>query len=406
MSVKMSGPRQVFFMAAVILSNIAIMGEFIIYPVVDTMYGVYESQSALMDFYIMLPQLLTAVFSFAAPVVISRTSSKTTLILGGVLFSVGGILSIFSNNIWYLVLMRIPYGIGIAFCTVAAIAVISEVYTDEKKRSTMIGVYGAFQAAVGALLSFAAGIIAVSGWKKAYSLYFSGILMIILFAICVPQIRQQETQDSDQPNADGTPAMKKKEGFGLPFILMAAAFIMFCAAASVPNTYLSSSIMENGLGNEATAGVYEAIFTLSGFVLGLVFGFLYQKFRGKVILPWYALSAVGMLCMFFVPNLALLALWCFIIGGAMSLACAYTYAHITVLVPASRVDAAIGVLSASCCIGYAIGPYLVSGTMLVTGSDRFANVLITCAVIIAAAVVIELLNNFVLIPKRNLSENG
>lgn len=401
MSIKMSKFRTFLFLAAVVLANIAVMGDFILYPVYDSMYG--EFPENLMNLYVAMPQIMTVVFSFAAPVLIQKTSSRFTLITGGCLFTAGGLLGLFSDNIYFLLAARVPYGAGIAFCTVASIAVLSEVYVDEEKRGFVIGIYGALQSGVGAVLSIVSGQLGVGGWRKAFPLYWLGFLMIVMFVLFVPGIKkhQEEAKEESTESIRGP-----KEKFGVHFLLMTAAFILFTATIGVPNSYISTYVIENGIGNEATAGIMSSVMTCGGMVIGLFFGVMYKKLSGKIMLPWYGISFVGLAALAVFPNLVNAFLWEIILGGAMSVACSYSYAHIPAIVPASRVDDAIGVMSAACCLGYAISPYIISFTHVLTHSDRMTSSLYTCAVMTAAALLLEIVNNLSLHREVKYAQNA
>lgn len=382
MSIKLSKARSILLVAAVVLSNIAVMGEFATFPIIDALYERFPNQSFWVDTWMSINQWTIVIFSIVASALLKKMSKRTFLILGGAIFTLSGVFGAAGENIILMVVIRAFYGIGVAFCNVGAVAVVAEVYTDEDKMNRVMGIYNALQGALGALISMIGGYMAAVSWTQPFKLLWTGVPMILIFAFCIPYIKPEQTEEK---------AMEKggKQPMGVAFWLTTAAFIIFATAYSIPSQYSSSYVIENGIGDEVISGYLGSLSTAGSFVFCLFYDKMYQKLNRRVIVLWYGLAAALMVIMFFVPNQILIFPLYFIIGGSMSIACTYTYSVIPNLVPESRVDDGIGVMTAACCVGYGLAPYFSSLMQRILGTADITPVVICSAIVCALSATIE-----------------
>ncbi len=81
------------------------------------------------------------------------SEQKEILIGAMILFAVSAILGGAVANVYYVLVMRILVGISMGFVNAAAMALIAEVYVDEDKRGTIMGIFNATMAGTGAVIS-------------------------------------------------------------------------------------------------------------------------------------------------------------------------------------------------------------------------------------------------------------
>ena len=89
-----------------------------------------------------------------------------------ILFAVSAILGGAVANVYYVLVMRILVGISMGFVNAAAMALIAEVYVDEDKRGTIMGIFNATMAGTGAVISLIAGVFAVRSWNEVFKVYW------------------------------------------------------------------------------------------------------------------------------------------------------------------------------------------------------------------------------------------
>lgn len=386
MSIEMSKSKKILFLITILISNIAVMGEMVVLPVINSLYESYWENLTAVNMAVSAPALVMIVASLAASFLLSKISKKTLLIVGGVLFAVCGSLGVAVDNIWYILALRIPYGVGIAFVNVTAVAFIAEVYTEDLKRASIMGLYNAVMAAIGAGMSLSAGFLAVSNWRSAFNTYWSAIPMVILFILFLPSIKPVKSEVKNIDQAD------EKTSFGRQFWLLIIAFVIFNIVYGFQLMFISTYVAENGLGSEALAGTLSAIGTIGSFLFCLVFGQVYSKIGKNVILLYYSVLALGMLAMWLSPMLAVAYIVVFLSGGAYGSAFSYAYAHSPAIVPASKIDSSIGIVTASYALGMFVTPYLVTIITGMLGEFLITPVMGIGAGILLIAIVLEMIN--------------
>ncbi|OFV68947.1 MFS transporter [Acetobacterium wieringae] len=372
MSIEMTKLSKVLFLITIMLSSVMIMGELVIVPITYNLFDAFPNDRGVVNTIVSIPMMAMIFSSLLASVLLRKISKKTLLIIGGTMFAVCSILGAAVDNVWYMLVMRIPYGIGIAFVNVAAVALIAEVYSDEKKRAAIMGYYYAFISLSGIVITLVAGSLAVSFWKNAYFTYWSVIPIVIMFVFFLPNIKPVE---QEVKRVQG----QKSDPLGSKFWIMIANFIVYNIVYGYAMYFISSYSIENNLGNTAFVGILSAITTLGSFILCATFGQIYKKMVKWTIIPSYALSCISMLTLYLYPSSITVIVACLIMGASYGLAISYSYAHLPLLVPQKRIDDAIGVVTASYSLGNFATSYLVTGIMLVLGTNNVTSVCIVFA---------------------------
>lgn len=393
MSIQLSKTKSALLVVAVIVSNIAVMGEFATFPVIDALYEQFPTQTFWVDTWLSINQWTIIIFSILGAALLRKMSKKTMLIIGGIIFTLAGGLGAVENSIVLMVIIRAMYGVGVAFVNVASIAVVAEVYVDEDKMNRVMGLYNALQGAIGAAISWLGGIVAVGGWTHPFKLMWLGIPMVIMFVLFVPSIKPEEVNETELSETGN------KDKLGVVFWLTTIAFILFASAYAVPSQYVSSYVIENGIGNEALAGTLGSIGTIGSFIFCLGYDRMFKAVNQKVIVIWYMMAALLIAVMYFVQIKSMCYILFFIVGGSMSIACTYTYSVIPQICPENRVDDGIGIMTAACCVGYAISPYFTTIIQNMLGTEDITPTFIYAAAIALVAGVIE-----IIITRKNIFE--
>lgn len=388
MSIKMSKGKLVLFVITIMLSNIAVMGEMVITPIINSLYETYFENITAVNLIISTPPLVMIIASLTAPFLLKKLSKKTMLIIGGILFAVSGSLGAAIDNVWYIFALRIPYGIGIAFVNVAAVAFIAEIFTDDAKRGSIMGFYNAIMAGIGAAMSFISGYLAVSDWKLSYHTYWSAIPMVILFILFLPAIKP----GAEEPQGNDVAIEKVKQPFGKQFWILIAAFVLFNVVYSLQFMFISTYVAENALGDSALAGTLVGLGTIGSFLFCLIFGKVYSKIGKNVIIIYYTAVLIGTILLWLFPTLVMSYIVIFLCGGAYGSAFSYAYAHSPAIVPESKIVGAIGIVTASYSLGSFLTPYFVTLTMGILGSFTVTPVFGVAGILMAVVVLLEIVN--------------
>lgn len=383
MTIEMSKPKRILFYIAIMLCNIAVMGEMVIMPLTYNLYNAFPENLGAVNFMVSGPVLIMAIASFAASALCRKLSKKNIIIIGGIIFLMGSVFGIMIENIPFIIFTRCLMGIGEAFVNVGAMAMIAEVYVDENKRATFMGIYNAVMSGIGALMSALAGILAATAWQNAYRTYWLAIPMLAAMILFLPSIKPQASEAYE--NAHGG----KKESIGIRFWLMLVTFIIFNFIYSIPTFYMSVYIIESGIGNVTFAGMFSAIATIGGVFMGLIFGFIYKKLGRKTSLIGFAGMLIAVSLIYFVPSSTSIIIAAILIGCSYATVFAFTYTQAPAVVPVSRIDDAIGIVSAAYAIAMFGTTFIITWVMSVMNSELVGPTFIIPVVLSAFILIFE-----------------
>lgn len=117
MRVEMSKTKRTLCLVALMLTNLAVMADLVIIPIISTFYQNYGDHMNLVNFIVSGPALIIVVTSLLAGWMSKHMDKKIVLLIGAVLFTIGAAI----DNPWYVAVMRSLVGIGAGFEQVVAV---------------------------------------------------------------------------------------------------------------------------------------------------------------------------------------------------------------------------------------------------------------------------------------------
>ena len=132
---------------------------------------------------------------------------------------------------------------------------------------------------------------------------------------------------------------------------------------------MSSILIGEGIGNEATAGTIGSLYTVGGMVAGVAFDKLH-KAMGRFIIPFaVACEVIGLLLGYWGTSAAVLMVGSFMTGFAIFTIWPASIMEFTEALPPEKIAAASGIFTACLGLGgFLTSPYVALITS-VTGSD-------------------------------------
>ena len=387
MSTKMSKPKFILFCAALILTHVISMHDMVIYPIVNNLYELFYENMAGVNFIISGPAIFMFVASLLAPYIMKVIDKKTLLIIACVIFAVFSIGGAAVTSVTYMIIARSICGFMYGIVQVVVIGIVADHFIDDNKRATFMGVYNAGMAAIGAVMSAVAGVLAVNGWKNAYYTYLISIPMILLVIFFVPKIQAKIEEAQEEAKTADVSAVKAKGGFSAKFWIMLITFFVLCVAYTPMMMMTSVYIAENALGNEALAGLAGSVGTIASGVFCLLFGLVYSKLKARTSLISYAGVGIALLGMYFIKGPAIFLVFCAIAGATYGFLYSYMFTQVIVLVTPENANKAISYLTAVYAASIFIGPYATTwimgmvGDSITTASLIFGIICIVCLVV-------------------------
>lgn len=187
MSAEMSKTKKILAVIAIMATAIAVMADLAINPIIGILYQTYGDQMGYVNYFISGPMIAIVIVSILTGVLLKKLNKKTVMIAGGLIFTVGAVLGVLQDNLMYMCIMRTLVGIGAGIVNVVAVALIADLYDDEKARAKITGYYNAAMSLIGVIFSYCAGILANNNsWQNVFKIYWSAIPMMVLLILFIP----------------------------------------------------------------------------------------------------------------------------------------------------------------------------------------------------------------------------
>ncbi len=384
MKVEMSKTKRTLCLVALMLTNLAVMNDLVVIPVISNLYQEFGNHMGLVNYIVSGPALVIVLASLLASFLCKKLDKKLVLIVGAIFFAVGALLGVLVVNPYYMAFMRTLVGIGAGIEQVVAVSMIADVYEDENERAKATGYYNATMSFVGIAYSYLAGILANSGaWKNAYLCYWAVIPMLIFLFLFVPSVKPDRNAEAN--------SREKKEPLGFYFwALEVSWFLANLLFGATVLYYVSSYIAENQLGDVAFTGTATSVKQIVGFILCLFFGGIYSVLKRNTITVSYFIAAITLIIMVASPSKLCAVVIATICGCCYKVVFSYMYAHGFTLVPASRIDDSVGITTAIYGIGTFFSSYFATWLMHVMKTDRVTETWKIAAVLFAVLGIAEI----------------
>jgi MFS family permease len=329
-----------------------------------------------------------------ATILLKKLSKKTVIVTGGVLFTLGAVLGIVFENVWYIAAMRTLAGIGMGFVNVVVVALIADIYKDESVRAKMTGYYNASMSFIGMAFSYISGILAKADvWQNSFKCYWAAFPMLIMLIIFIPGIRKSTPLEKEEAESQKT-KNAAKEPFGWRYWTMALSWlIMNIIFGATVLYYLSTYIVENNLGDSSFTGFAASVKSIVGLLAGVSFGFIYSKLKRQTNTVCCLVSAVCLVIMIAAPSAISVLVVGTIAGCAYKVAFSYEYVHGFEIVPSSRIDDAVAVTTAVYGIGSFASTYFATWLMGIMHTEKATPTWIVPVIVFVLLAFLEIITS-------------
>lgn len=369
----MSKSKLVLFIVALFLSNFIVMNDYVIIPVAANIYDTFSSQIGIVNFILSGPQIIGVFGALLCGRLFGKVSKKTIILIAFSLYALAAIFGVAIENAYYMAAMRAVAGAAMGFVNTAAVALLAEIFIDEKKRSTMMGFFNAAMAGVGAIMSYAAGMLALSSWQSVYKVYWASVPILLLFVFFLPHTPPEVIVKEDK-NIKKEPIPAKY----IPFIISLFVFVIDYMVISY---MVSLYIVEQGIGDASLAGLCTSLSTILSATMCIAFGFTYSKLKRWTVVPSYIVFCLGYVALLLFPSKLVAIIVCTLMGGAFGNGFSYFYMDGTIIVPESQVSNSMGIITAVQGLAIGVAAYFATGLMSIFKSETITGIFPILAII-------------------------
>ncbi len=209
---------------------------------------------------------------------------RTLMLIGTVIFILGGCIGSFSPTAAFLVGTRVVEGIGAGLVYPMVPAITAQLFQG-RERTQVMGLLNGGACIIAFFLNFGAGWIgALFGWRVCLWIYAILTIAIFMQIKYIPKMGPEKAiQDAERNQAKGRLSYK--------VFLLALANCVFSCCGMIFNMTLAGFIMDSGIGDSTIAGTAGSIQTMVGFLVGLIFARVISRL-GRFV-PAFCLASLA-----------------------------------------------------------------------------------------------------------------
>ena len=153
---EIKGWGKVFFIGALLLTTIVMMGDSLITPAASTLYREFNNEAGV-NMLLSTPMFVAMFASILFGILSERIDKKVLLLFGTLCFTVSGAFGVLIESLTYMIAMRFVLGIGMGACNVCTLSIISQVFVDDTERSRYTSFVTAGTSFCGIILTLVSG---------------------------------------------------------------------------------------------------------------------------------------------------------------------------------------------------------------------------------------------------------
>ncbi len=282
-------------------------------------------------------------------------AKKYIVIIGCILFVVGGVLPFFAKDFNVILLFRVIFGIGCGFVQPMSSAIIEENFSGHE-RDKMMGLQASMQQCGSSLINFTCGELGTIGWNYAFLPHLIGLIPLLLVPFLLPAVKPDRFAIEEKANKLERKKVKLTKGA----IFWAATNFFAFMSAQANSIYGAYFLAEQGFGNSATAGRMTLVSSGVGFLTGLVLGKYCQKTKRFSFVIAMSLLMISDLMTILAKSVVTIWISKIFVGAAFAM-----FIPIVVMNAASSVDAyskpmAIAITTCTKSLSQIICPFVVA----------------------------------------------
>lgn len=271
------------------------------------------------------------------------------IMIGLVIYLIGGIIPQFVASIELLLALRLLLGAGVGLLMPLAMSLINDYYTG-KERTKMMGYNSAFSNFGGIITILLAGWLASFGWRVPFNVYFLGLFIFVLVFFFLPKGEIQK------PDKNETKSRLPLIAYGFA-LAMGGIMLAYYSVA----TNMALFLEQNKIGGSTLAGTIVSFTTVGGMITSIFLVQLEMTFKKFVIPVMLFGMGVAFLFLSFTSSVPLVILSVCLIGfGQGSLFPILTLKTLD-SVPMFQADQAVALTSSFTFLGQFLSPIVLDG---------------------------------------------
>lgn len=292
---------------------------------------------------------------------LSKAGKKRLLIIGSILFTVGGLAGVLITNIYYIIATRLVEGIGAGLVLTVSMILIPTLFQDQKEVDRLMGLNGVMTSLFAAIITFTSGYMAMVNWKMPFIYYAFGAVILVLQIMYIPNDKA-EAADGNAASQGGFHISKRGMVHALDVFVygMITSFFFIC---------ISGVVAENGIGNAAQAGTIVTFNTIGSFLIGFAFAKLFGTFKRFTAPVLYIIMAIAVFAITRVTTVPMACAAAFVHGIGYNSYFSYFLAKVPMVSDEKSMDATMSLCNGIYYLGQFCTSFAISAVASVSGNS-------------------------------------
>lgn len=297
-----------------------------------------------------IPSIMIVPFSFLASYLTKKIQKRTIIMIGLVIYLIGGVGPQFVSSIEMMLILRMILGIGVGLVMPMSMTLINDHYTGTE-RTKMMGFQSAFNNLGGIVTITLAGWLAAFNWRVPFNVYLLGLIIFILTFFFVPK-NELEKDTSESRQKSKLPL--KVYGYSLA---MGGVMLVYYTIATNIALYLK----ESHIGGPDLAGIVGACTTVGGMITSMMLIHVENMFKRYILPAMLLIMAVAFLTLSITHSVPLIMVSVVLIGTGQGALFPTIMLRVLDAVPMHLASRTIAWTSSMTFIGQFLSPVVMDG---------------------------------------------
>ena len=271
------------------LSLLTVMAGAAVAPALNVIKEYFcDVEQTLVQMIISIPALFIALTSFVFPKLSQKLKTKELVMIGLLLYVVGGCAAGLFSNIYVVLVFRALVGIGVGIIMPLSTGLLS-FYFKPEEQDKLMGYSSAMNQMGGVVATLISGVLAGISWRASFLVYLMGLISIVLCLIFLPNDKMDGRKESDEKGG----VVKEYYVFIIGIFLLMFTFFVYPSAFAIETA-------KAGIIPQSLIAVIMAGMDLVAFFGGLAFVHVKKSIGNatKYVAPAFFL--VGYVLLFFI----------------------------------------------------------------------------------------------------------
>lgn len=324
-----------------------------------------------------LPSFVIIPFSLISGKLSVVIRKRTIILLGLIIYFIGGIGGGFSRNIYELLFTRAVLGMGMGLLMPYTTSLIADFYKSTE-RTVMMGLSNAVANLGGIIATLVAGALAIYNWRYIFIVYSIAIVVLFLVILGLPEPPSK------------VKSIKASHIDNKVFLIAVLAFFLNIAFYSLI-TNISLFIKSENIGNSGYSGLATSFVTLAGFISGVVLRQISKLFKNFRVPFAISIMSLGFLQLSKAFNLSSILISTFMIGFGLGILKPVLFLKVAEFTPQNSNALAISIVSNSILLGKFVSPFFIDLWGKLFNNTTFRFIFLSMGISLASAAIMSVL---------------